>query len=412
MPNAPRAPKDAAPARMVRGARLGDVDRLLEIHLSAYPNPRSVEVRRRNFLENPLGDLDDLRVMEESGAIVAHAFLFGLEAWFGGRAVRAGGIASVGVAPEARGRGVATALLAALHGEAAARGDAVTILFPFRQAFYARLGYAPVTPTRRFAVTPRAIPHAWSALGALALRSAGGHDRVAIERAYLRAAARTTGWLTRTARVWDRALLDERRRWFVATRGHDVAGFLSWTVAQSEAHAETTLTVHDLVADDADARRALVGLVGAQRDQVDTALFTLDARDPLDRAFLDADGARHGTEALEHALGELAGGPMVRLVDPARALTARGYAADGALVLDVDGARLLLEVRSGTPRVAAHGATPDLTLDGAALAAIAYGATSARDAAALGWVRVNDEERLARADAIFALPPYFAIDEF
>src|SRR5262245_39979606 len=98
--HAPKSPSAASPDRgvaapmIVRPARAADVDRLLEIHANAFPDPRAMEARRRNFLENALGNFDDLRVVEEEGGrIVAHAFLFRLEAWFGGRGVPSGGIA-------------------------------------------------------------------------------------------------------------------------------------------------------------------------------------------------------------------------------------------------------------------------------------------------------------------------------
>ena len=85
-----------------RPATEDDLERLVEIHLGAFPDPRSNEARLRNFARNPLGTLSDLWVLVEGGVLVAHAFLFPLEAWFGGRRVAVGGIATVGVAPEAR----------------------------------------------------------------------------------------------------------------------------------------------------------------------------------------------------------------------------------------------------------------------------------------------------------------------
>src|SRR5262245_50331513 len=124
-----------------RKAKEEDLDRLVDIHLAAYPDPRSVAARQRNFTHNPFGGLEHLIVAEAAGSIVGHAFLFPFRAWFGGRLVKMGGVASVGVAPEARGRGVATALMTQLHVLSDRRGDALTMLYAFRHGFYARLGY-------------------------------------------------------------------------------------------------------------------------------------------------------------------------------------------------------------------------------------------------------------------------------
>src|SRR5689334_13749096 len=98
-----------------RAATADDLDRLLEIHLTAFPDDRTIEERKRNFTATAFGTYGDLVVAEREDGIVGHAFLFPLEAWFGGRAIRMGGIASLGVAPEARGQGVGTALLGHLH---------------------------------------------------------------------------------------------------------------------------------------------------------------------------------------------------------------------------------------------------------------------------------------------------------
>jgi predicted acetyltransferase len=398
-----------------RAAGEADLDRLIDIHRSAFPDPRGAEPRRRNFAANPLGSLADLKVALLGDEPVAHAFLFRLEVWFGGARVKAGAIASVGVAPEARGEGLAAALLDHLHAEAEARGDAITILFPFRQGFYARHGYAPVTPARRMLVHPASVPRAWRAKheSGLVVRAARGDDTTAMIAAYERAAARATGWLARPEALWQSLLQDERRVWLVATRGGAIEGYAAWSLAQAEAHAATRLIVHEVVADRDDVRRALLGQLGAQRDQIAEIAIDVDARDPLDRALLDADRGRFGTQEVEHTLGVLSGGPMVRVVDVARACEARGYAVDGAITVAIDGtAPIHLVVERGTCKIHATAEPADIRLDRAAFASILYGALAPSDAVRLGWLTADDPSAVARADALFALPPYFAIDTF
>src|SRR5512140_923029 len=101
-------PMTDLPDFTLRPAKDEDTERLLEIHASVFPDPRGAEERRRNFHHNALGGLGDLHVVEHEGRLLAHAFLFPLEVWIGGRPVPAGGVASVGVAPEARGRRIAS----------------------------------------------------------------------------------------------------------------------------------------------------------------------------------------------------------------------------------------------------------------------------------------------------------------
>src|SRR5260221_11825717 len=107
---------------MIRPATEADLDRLVEIHTASYPDDRGAAGRRLGFVQNALGRLEDLRVAERDGRVVGHAFGFELSAWFAGRAVPALGIASVAVAPESRGAGVASELLAGLEDEARGRG--------------------------------------------------------------------------------------------------------------------------------------------------------------------------------------------------------------------------------------------------------------------------------------------------
>jgi predicted acetyltransferase len=386
-----------------RRATEDDLERLVTIHTSAFPDPRSFEARERNFTKNRFGALHDLRVAVRDGEIVAHAFLFAFEVGFGGARVRAGGIASVGVAPEARGSGVGAALLAHLHDEANARGDALTILFAFRQGFYARHGYAAATPTRRLVFSPASIPRAWGG----AVRAAAG-DRAAIAAAYDRALARTTGWLARDERAWEPLLLDERRSWIVAERNGAVSGYVAWSLAQSEAHAKTTLHVREIVADDEASKRALFAAIGAQRDQISECTLTIADDDPILFALSDADRARFGTADAEHVLGEIHAGPMVRVVDVRRAISARAYRADGELTF---GCGETVSVRVASGRASFGGSGPTIRLDRATLGAILYGALRPSDAAHLGLLDA-DASTVLLADRIVALAPYFALDPF
>lgn len=390
-----------------RTAREADLERLLEVHTSAFPDPRGREARVRNFTGNPLGRLEDLWVACDGDAIVGHAFLFPLEAWFGGARVPVAGIASIGVAPEARGRAVATALVSQLCAVGFERAP-VAVLYAFRQGFYARCGFVGASSYRRLRLDARSIP--WSVK--LRARPAAGADRPAIERCWEEAARGRTGSLVRTERFWERRLANERRVWLVVEDDAGVQGYVAWSLAQSEAHAPTTLFVDEMAARTPEAQRSLWALVGAQRDQVAEVRVDVAADDPIDRALVDADGGRFGDGQVEHVLGEVAAGPMVNMLGLEAGLSARGWAADGALVLESQGARVRLAVKGGRAAVEPSRAEPDLTLDRRTLSAVAYGGLGVRDAARLGMLAARSETTLALGDALFRLPPYFSPDPF
>lgn len=403
---------DAAVTFTFRPADDADLDRLVDIHTVAYPSPRTVEDRLRNFRANVFGDLRDLVVAREDGDIVGHARLFAMRAWFGGREVPVGGIASVAVAPEARGRGVATALLRHLHKLSDARGDAITMLYAFRQAFYARLGYGPSAVRKRLAFDPAAVPPAWRAAARSTVSRARPEDRPRIERAYLRTAARSSGWLTRREVFWDRLFARERRQWLVARRGQKLVGYVAFEVHHDESHAETRLVVDELVWDDDEARRALVGGVGAMRDQVHEVVMAVADDDPLPFALEDADRRRFGTEAVEHALGDVVGGPMVRIADLGRALAARGYAADGRATLMLEDTCERLLVTDGRARVKpVTNVRADVIFSRPGAAAVLYGGMRLESAVALGLAN-GAPRAIGRAAAMLALPPMSAIDDF
>jgi predicted acetyltransferase len=397
------------PDPIFRAATEDDVPRLLEVHLAAYPGPYSVDMRKRNFLANPFGSIENLTVAEVAGDIVAHAFLFAFEASFGGRRTKVGGVASVAVAPEARGRGVGRALMKKLHAISDVRGDAITLLYPFRQGFYASLGYAPITSRRRIAFDPRAVPEGWRKLAHwTSIGRAKGDDRQRIESLHAAAAARTNGWITRGTAFWDRLFARERRHHLVTD-----GGYVAFTIDQEHTHGEAVLLVDELVAVDDTARRALYGALSAMRDQIHEIVIEVAHDDPIEHALVDIDRRRFGTETVEHAFGEIVGGPMVRIEDVHRAIESRGYREGEAQFDVVVDDEIAMAVHIGDGRATVSGARGGAVLHAtrATLAAMFYGGLRATDAARLGLL---DAERqlLERIDDVVALPPLAPIDSF
>ena len=419
---------DASHGLTFRTATRADLDRVLEIHLPSFPDERTIEERTRNFTANRFGGIEHLVVAQRAGEIVAQAYLFPLEAWFGGRSVRMGAIASLGVAPEVRGQGVGTAMLHHLHMASDVRGDALTMLYAFRQRFYARLGYGTTSSRRRLVIDPSSIPASWRGLARGRVRRARGEDQDAMRSAYVRSAAHTSGCLTRSDTLWNRLLARERRQFFVADRpatdgAGRVAGYVAFELVQTEEHAATKLVVDEVVADDDATRLALLGALAALRDQVVAIELEVDEDDPLERALLDSDGRRHGTQHVEHDLGTIVGGPMVRIEDVPRAIEARGYAAEGSLDLVVHagegetsgaGEEIAVSVRVAGGRAqvsAARGAAAAVRTTRAGLASILFGALRPSDAVRLGLADA-DARTLARADAVFAMSPVAPMDAF
>lgn len=188
--------------------------------------------------------------------------------------------------------------------------------------------------------------------------------------------------------MWVRLHLDERRVTLIAPRG-----YVAWELAQPEAHAETRMLVHELVAEDDATARCLIGAIGAQAGQVREVEMDRPWDDPLALALQDPDRARAGTSAVEHPLGTTVAGPMLRVADVRRALDAR--ALDAPITFEIDGARF-----------DARGGGPTLRTSRATLASILFGGLLPSEARRLGLTEGDVP------DAPFALPAFFNPDSF
>jgi predicted acetyltransferase len=159
------------------------------------------------------------------------------------------------------------------------------------------------------------------------------------------------------------------------------------------------------------------------RDQVRTIELEIDEGDRLELALVDSDGHRYGTHDVEHALGTVVGGPMVRIEDVPRAFEARGYAADGTFDVVVhagDGAAnvagdeiaVSVRVEQGRAEVsAARAAAAAFRTTKNVLASLLYGGLRPSDAVRLG-LAAADPRTLARIDPIFAMAPLAPVDPF
>ncbi|CAN5393727.1 N/A [soil metagenome] len=394
-----------------RTATKQDLDRVIVIHGSAFPDPRLDPARRRNFLLNPLGTIDRLWLAIDAGEIVGHAFLFALDAFFGGRAVRVAAIASVGVAPEARGRGVAGALLEHLHRVGHEEGAAIAMLYAFRHAFYARHGYAPVSTSARCDFAPEAVPASFcGAYRETESYAARAPETPALEVLYDRIAETKTGYLRRPRALWDAKWLDERNH-VVAIGPRDAPrGYALYAYSQSEAHARTTISVEEMVAIDPLSRRALFGFFGVQRDQVTEITIDLDHGDPIMFALVDPDRRRFCDGTIEHALGTVIAGPMVRVLDLDRALSSRGYMYDTRSRLRL-GDRMLSLSASGGQGAVSEATSSDVEIDDGFVGSVLFGGLTPTAAASLGFAR-GAGAALANADTLLGLPPFAALDRF
>ncbi|MDQ1534084.1 MAG: hypothetical protein QOF28_1845 [Actinomycetota bacterium] len=343
------------------------------------------------------------------GRLVGMLNVLELGQWFGGRALPMGGVASVVVAPEERGRGVAPSLLTRALELMAERGEVISTLAPATSWVYRKAGWEhaelfAVASVRTSELV--ALPSAESRE-----RRADASDRAGITAAYDLVAASRPGFLARPPWMWDERLKEAAQRYvYVVDRDGRVDGYVSYS--QSRAVLGYTVWVDDLVAADGDTELALwrhLGAHAAQADRITIAGVPLDAL------------ALRLPEQTIRPVGQQAF--MTRIVDAPGAIARRGYprgvrvdvpfrlvdpmvgANDGCWRLVVDGGEGRLE-RLGEAR------EPDLSFTVNGFASLFTGWSTSAVLAASGTARGLSPEVASDLDSVFSGRRPTLCDEF
>ncbi|WP_326834843.1 GNAT family N-acetyltransferase [Amycolatopsis rhabdoformis] len=329
------------------------------------------------------------------GTAAAYSFELTLP---GGGVVPAAGVSAVGVLPSHRRRGVLSAMMRHQLTELRARGEILSVLLASEAPIYGRFGYGPATYTNRVTVpshqafaAPRAGEEAEGTVEVLRRAECGA----LLEEVYDRYRRAQPGALSRPHRWWERRAgqppISPAPRYVAVHR--DAAGVADGYASYSLGEPET-LAVDETIASD---------------DRVVTAL----ARFLLGHDLVKQVVFRHlplGTP-LRWQLADFRAGEVscvddwlwVRLLDVPRALEARGWSADGELVLDVtdpflaEQRRYRLTVRAGKAECVPTDRAPDLSLDVRDLGSLYLGGTAPSTLVRAGHIRGDG----AAADAFF-----------
>ncbi len=316
------------------------------------------------------------------------------------------GVTAVGVVPSHRRRGVLTAMMRHQLADVRARGEALSVLLASEAGIYRRFGYGPATYTERLTVSRHQAAFAPPRAGGAAasgsievLRRAGCGD--VLEDVYDRYRRAQPGALSRPHHWWaggaGQPPVSSAPRYVAVHRDEDgvADGYASYVVESGTLTVDETITTDmtDTAVATALARFAL------EHDLVTQVVFKhCPPGHPLRWQFADFRAGQAGDET---------DWLWVRLLDVPRALTARGWAADGELVLDVDDpflgerGRYLLTVRDGKAECAATDREPDLSLDVSDLGSLYLGGLAPGTLVRAGHIRAHHPDAAALADALF-----------
>jgi predicted acetyltransferase len=343
---------------------------------------------------------------------IANAYEFDLTVP-GGR-LPAAGVSWVGVLPTYRRRGVLTALMTAqvtaLHEDGT---EPVAVLWASEPQIYGRYGYG--LASRHWSAT---VPRGATALlpdapsdDRLRLRLVRADDWALTAPAYDAVLPTRPGMFARDERWWTRAVHDfesmrqgrSALRCVVAEDDDGVRGYARYATKQSFGadFGQGQVMVREVIAADPAALATLYRYLFDLDLMGTTELWNLPVDDPL----------VHWLTNPRRAKPELGDALYVRLVDVDRALTARTYAADVDVVLDVTDARCPWNAGRWRLTGGTAGATctrtddaAELSLDVRELGAAYLGSTSLVELAAAGRVSGSTQAVQAAATA-FAHSP-------
>jgi predicted acetyltransferase len=332
--------------------------------------------------------------------------------FFGGRSVPMGGLSSIAVAPEHRGKGFGGRILRALLDVMRRRGQAISALFPANTALYRAHGWELAGAYVMRSLSPRVLRALRHEAGTV-VRRATLDDVPAVKACYARLAPVTNGLVDRPDSWWEWLLggWDDLHVYL----SEDVEGAASGYVVYRHTerphgeHAGFRIHVHEVLAPHVHALAALWHVVGSTAGQVATVTYRTAPEDPLLLLLHEQD------VELEHEVRW-----MLRLVDAPAAIAARGFPPGFAALVSLElddrqcewnAGRWVLEIRDGQGRLE-RGGRGSVRLGAGAMASLYAGWATTRVLARAGLLAGGSEADLDALDAAFAGPTAWLFEEF
>jgi predicted acetyltransferase len=384
----------------IRGVGEDDLVEYLETGATGFLE--RVDTRALADEVRPFWDLSRHQAAFDGGTICGTFRSWGSELTVpGGVQVPASCIAGVAVLPTHRRRGILRRFISGEHGAARERGEALSLLYASEYPIYGRMGYGMGTRQATFTLATRATafhPLPASA-GTIEMGVPTAVERDAARDVYDRWRRQRAGELRRRDWIWD---LDFGLR--SSTWGNDWRGFSALhrdPDGQPDGYAR--FSVDGRWQDRQPSNVLKIDELHAVNDAVSADLWRFLAS--LDWVTSIVAERRIPTDPLPWmltngraaVLSDVGDALWVHLVDIPRALEARTYAGEGALVLEVvDGVervRVALEVGPDGSRCRATGSQPDVTLQAAVLGAAYLGGIRLRDVALGAGAAAAEEHR-------------------
>ena len=343
-----------------------------------------------------------IRVVREGGAVVGGLAAYRFGQFFGGASVPLSGIAGVGIAPDARGRGLAKAMLLQTLGELRAETP-IAGLYASTTTLYRSCGFEQAGTALYFAAPLASFPRGDRALACAPLPP---KTHEPLHAAYDRRARAWTGHLDRTPAVWERVVDPYDAAAYAYVVG-DGDGYIVFQQNMLSDSYRFRVVVRDLVMGSRGAAQRILGFLHDLRSLAQDIVWRGCAADPLLTLLPEQTQTVRRHERW-----------MLRILDVPRALAARGYPPIEAEVhlaihdahFPDNAGRHVFSLSGGRGR-AERGGRGDVTLDVRGLAALYSGFATTHALRAAGLVDGPDAA-LATLASAFAGPEPWCADHY
>jgi predicted acetyltransferase len=347
-------------------------------------------------------DSADLRIVRRDGRVAGGLVLIPMGQWFGGRSVPMVGIGGVGIDPQERASGLASALMRSVVSELHTGGYALSALYPATVPVYRRVGYELAGTYVTYTIDTHKIDVRDRALD---LALCDPIDPDTFTPIYNARARITNANLDRSEKFWKRITDNPKGDVHAYTLGGE--GYVVFKQASAKDWGYD-LELRDVVALTPAAARRLWTFFADHRSFTPKIRWIGAPGDPLTYQLREQDWDVEKNWTW-----------MLRIVDVERALSERGYPAGLEAevhfavaddVLPANNAPFVLRVSDGKAEVT-RGGRGSVKIDVRGLAPLYTGFLGAEQLRATGYIDGLDNE-MALATSIFAGPAPWLADFF
>jgi predicted acetyltransferase len=196
----------------IRTATSSDTEELAQLYAVSFPSVvKTHDEWCAEIQPNAKRTFDDILIASEQGRVAGALTLYRYSAYVSGSAIDCGGVGSVAVLPQFRLNGIGRQLMESSFGRMRSMQLPLSLLYPFKQSFYQKLGYGLISDIQALTIPSSVVPRFSERDNVHPLNDYELEELMACYDAY---AKQNNFCLVRSADIWRMELKRARRnRW-------------------------------------------------------------------------------------------------------------------------------------------------------------------------------------------------------